>query len=144
MTAQFGGSHYSSEPWQEQDQGCAVPWGSWHTFTIYSNFLLAAEWYLGNMVKLYDTSNLALEPTQKPIVTLFLINYMQPFRVKWLPATTAAKPRTRQEQDTICIFLDYFYLLCLVVQKITFQKKSSENQVLSLTVFLWIGLMICK
>lgn len=63
-------SHYSPQPWQDQDQVYTVLCGSWHTFTIYSNFLLVAEGFLGNMVKLYDTSNLAVEPTQKPVLTL--------------------------------------------------------------------------
>lgn len=44
--------------------------GSWHTFTIYSNFFLAAVRFLGEVVELYDASNLAVELTKKPISTL--------------------------------------------------------------------------
>jgi len=70
MTARFSRSCYSSEPWQEQGQVYTVLGGSWHTFTIYSNFLLTVEGFLCKTVKLYDTSYLAVEPTKKPILTL--------------------------------------------------------------------------
>lgn len=40
-----------------------------HLYYLWSNLVLAIEGFLGDMVKLCDTSNLADEPTQKSILT---------------------------------------------------------------------------
>lgn len=44
--------------------------GSWHTFTIYSNFFLAVKGFLGKTVELYDRSNLAIDLSKKLILIL--------------------------------------------------------------------------